>query len=182
MSRKYKFHNTEGIYFISFAIVKWIDVFTRVIYKDIFVESLRYCQEKKGLDLFGWCIMSNHIHLMAKAREDAKLPDILRDLKKFTSKKLIKAIIDNQKESRKDWMLKTFQEEGSKNAGNEQYQFWRHDNHPIEVYSNSVIDQKLNYIHDNPVKAGIVDCPEHYRYSSARNYAGMQGLLKLEIL
>jgi len=68
MSRKYKFDNPEGVYFISFATVGWIDVFTRPIYKDILIESLSYCQKEKGLELFAWCIMTNHVHLIARAK------------------------------------------------------------------------------------------------------------------
>ena len=100
MSRKYKFKNPEGIYFISFATVSWVDVFTRSIYKDIVVESLKYRQKEKGLILFAWVIMSNHIHLIAKAKEGHLLQHIMRDLKKFTSKQIVKAIEETH--SRRD--------------------------------------------------------------------------------
>lgn len=182
MSRKYKFENPEGVYFISFATVGWIDVFTRRAYKDILVESLTFCQNEKGLELVAWCIMTNHIHLIAKAKEGFLLQDILRDFKKFTSKKLIAAIQENNQESRKEWMLSIFKSAGEYNSNNTNFQFWRQDNKPIEVYSNAVIDQKLNYLHNNPVKEGIVDQAEDYIYSSARDYAGQKGLLSLEML
>lgn len=102
MSRKYKFHNPEGIYFISFATVGWVDVFTRREYKVILLDSLRYCQKEKGLELQVWCIMSNHVHLIAKAKEGFLLQDIMRDHKKFTSNKMIEAITANPLESRKE--------------------------------------------------------------------------------
>ena len=181
MSRKYKFHNPEGIYFISFAVVNWIDVFTRRDYKDIVVDSLQYCQKEKGLELFAWVIMTNHVHLLARAKEGHVLQDIIRDLKKYTSKQLITAIEENNQESRKEWMLNAFQFAASKNSNNKNYQFWRQDNKPIEVWSNNVIDQKLDYIHENPVEAGFVDHPEDYIYSSARNYAELKGLLEIEL-
>ena len=170
MSRKYKFHNPEGIYFISFAVHGWVDVFTRNDYKNILVDNLKYCQEHKGLEIFAWCIMTNHIHLIIRAGGEILLQDILRDYKKFTSKAIIQAIEENIQESRKDWLLQQFRT-------SEGYRFWRGDNKPIELWSNNVIDQKIDYIHTNPVEEGLVFKPEDYVYSSAADYAGKKGLL-----
>ena len=180
MSTRYRFHNPEGLYFISFATVGWTDVFTRIEYKDIFVESLRYCQQQKGLELFGWCLMTNHAHLLARAKEGYRLQDTMRDLKKFTSKQIIKAISENPKESRKEWLLAMFGNAGRFNPNNRKFQFWRQDNHPIECFTAEVMQQKLDYIHNNPVKEGIVEFPEQYIYSSASNYADKNGLLNVE--
>ena len=182
MSRAYKFHNTVGLYFITFATVGWSDVFTRREYRDIFVESLRFCQNEKGLELFSWCIMSNHVHLIARAKEGSLLQHIIRDLKKFTSKQIVKAIEDNPHESRKEWLLAMYRQAGTQNSNNKIYQFWRQDNKPIELYSAAVIDQKMGYIHNYPVEAGIVDKPEDYLYSSARDYIGVKGLLDVILL
>ena len=182
MSRAYKIHNKEGIYFISFATVGWIDVFTKKEYKDIVVESLSYCQKAKGLTVYAWCIMTNHIHLIISARKGYDLAGIIRDMKKYTSKQLIKAITEHPKESRKEWMLSIFNKAGTSNSNNKHYQFWRQDNRPIEIYSNAVIDQKLDYLHNNPVEAGIVENAEDYVYSSAGDYAGENGLLDVELL
>ncbi len=110
------------------------------------------------------------------------LQDILRDFKKFTSKKLIHAIQENNQESRKEWMLSIFKSAGEYNSNNTNYQFWRQDNKPIEVFSNAIIDQKLDYLHNNPVEERIVEQPEDYIYSSARDYAGQKGLLYIELL
>jgi len=126
--------------------------------------------------------MTNHVHIIAKAREGYLLTNIIRDLKKYTSKQIMKSIAENQQESRKEWMLSIFRKAGEYNTNNTHFQFWRQDNKPIELYSNAVIDQKLHYIHDNPVEAGIVDEPEHYIYSSARDYAGINGILEVELL
>lgn len=99
---------SEGYcYFLTLTVVDWVDVFTRPNYKHIIIDSLRYCQKEKGLILYGWCLMSNHLHLIAQADENNHLSDILRDLKKYTSKQIIKAIIENP-ESRRDWMLDRF--------------------------------------------------------------------------
>ena len=182
MSKTYKFGNPEGIYFISFATVGWIDVFTRREYKDILIDSLAYCQKNKGLRLFSYVIMSNHLHLIGKAQDGFELSWIIRDFKKFTSKQIIKAIEENQKESRKEWMLSIFKRAGEYNSNNKYFQFWQHDSHPIELYTNAAIDQKLDYIHNNPVEYGYVINPEDYLYSSARNYAGLDNLLEIELL
>ncbi len=182
MSRSYKVRNPDGIYFITFATIGWIDVFTRRMYNELIVENLKYCQNYKGLRLFAWCLMTNHMHLVCKSNGLQGLPEIMRDFKKYTSKRMIRAIQENPKESRKAWMLSIFKRAGEYNSNNTYFQFWRQDYHPIEVYSNWVINIKINYIHMNPVKAGMVDEPEHYIYSSARNYAGMQGRLEIELL
>ena len=175
MSRKYKFHNPEGVYFISFATQGWVDVFTRNEYKNILVENLKFCQENKGLEIFAWCVMTNHLHLIIRAKEGYRLQEILRDYKKFTSKAILRAIQENAQESRKEWLLNQFET-------TEGYRFWRGDNKPIELWSNKVIDQKIDYIHMNPVEEGIVFRAEDYLYSSAADYAGHKGLLDVIII
>jgi REP element-mobilizing transposase RayT len=160
--------------------VEWVDVFTRKEYRDIVLESIRHCQNKKELLLNAWCIMSNHIHLIASAK-NGNLPDILRDFKKFTSKQIIAAIAKKKAESRKEWVLEIFKVQAEKNSHNVNYQFWRQDNQPKECFSSGFTVQKLNYIHNNPVEAGVVDKPEEYLYSSARDYYYKKncGLLKI---
>ena len=182
MGRKYKFHEHDLLYFVRFATVQWIDVFVRRIYCEIVVESLKYCIENKGLQLYAWVIMSNHVHLIIGTK-DKQMESILRDIKRHTSKALTKAISENMQESRREWMLWFFEREGRLNPNNEKYQFWQQDeSHPIELWSNEVIDQKLDYIHNNPVVAGWVDEPEHYLYSSARDYAGGKGLIDIILM
>ena len=182
MSSTYKFANPEGLFFISFATVGWIDVFTRRIYKDILIDSLDFCQKNKGLRLFSYVIMTNHLHLIAKAQDGYELSWIIRDLKKFTSKQIIKAIEENQQESRKEWMLNIFKRAGEYNSNNKYFQFWQQDNHPLELYTNEVIDQKMDYIHNNPVEYGYVGNPEDYLFSSARNYAGLDNMMEIELI
>jgi len=179
----YKIRNKEGIHFITFAVVEWVDVFTRKEYRDILLDSVRYCQKEKGLILYAWCIMSNHVHFVVSA-ENNDTSEILRDFKKFTSKQIIAAIEKNEQESRKAWMLRIFREQGEKNSRNSTYQFWRQDNQPKELFSDKFSSQKLNYIHNNPVEAGLVDKAEEYLYSSARDYyfGKNVGLLKIKFL
>jgi REP element-mobilizing transposase RayT len=177
MSRNYKFHKPEAAYFVSFAVVEWLDVFTRNEYKNILIDSLNYCQKEKGMEIYAWCIMTNHVHLVFRAVGDISPEQILGDFKRFTSKAVVKAIIENPRESRKEVLLEQFLKAGKKSSNVSKYQFWRHDNKPIEVYSNKVIAEKINYIHQNPVDEGYVFRPEDYRYSSAIDYAGEIGLL-----
>ena len=183
MKGGYKIRNQSAIHFLTFAVVEWIDVFTRKEYRDIVLDSLRHCQENRGLWLHCWCIMSNHLHLIMSAKNH-DLSDVLRDFKKFTSRKLVNAIEANMAESRRNWMLKIFRQHGEKNSRNTDYQFWRQDNRPQELYSAKFIFQKMNYIHNNPVVAGIVERPEHYLYSSAKDYFFGQkcGLLDVTFL
>jgi putative transposase len=182
MSRAYKIHNPVGVYFLSFATVGWIDVFTRNLYKDILIDSLRYCQAEKGLLIHAWVIMTNHVHLVASVKEGNNLVDVVRDFKKHTSKEIVKAIIANPQESRKEWMVAIFKKAGAYNPNNKDFQFWRQDNKPIELFSNEVIDQKINYIHNNPVEAGFVSEAEHWIYGSATDYAGVKGLIEISFV
>ncbi|MDA3927432.1 MAG: transposase [Prolixibacteraceae bacterium] len=178
MSRNYKFYNPDGVYFASFAVVEWLDVFTRNEYKNIILDSLSFCQKNKGMEIFAWCIMTSHVHLVFRSnKDDVKPEQLLGDFKRFTSKAIINAIKENPRESRKEFLLKQFQKAGAMASNVSKYQFWRHDNKPIEFWSNKVIDEKINYIHQNPVEEGLVFRAEDYMYSSAIDYAGEKGLL-----
>ena len=177
MSRNYKFHKPEAAYFVSFAVVEWLDVFTRNQYKDILIDSLQFCQNEKGMEIYAWCIMTNHVHLVFRSVEDQKPEQILGDFKRFTSKAVVEALINNPLESRKEVLLEQFEKAGKRSSNVSKSQFWRHDNKPIEVYSNKVIFEKINYIHQNPVEEGLVYRAEEYVYSSAKDYAGEKGLI-----
>jgi len=101
MSRNYKFHNPDGLYFVSFAVVNWLDVFTRNVYKDILLDSLKFCQREKGIEIAAWCIMTNHMHLVFRSIKGIKPELILGDFKRFTSRAVVKSIQENPRESRK---------------------------------------------------------------------------------
>lgn len=126
--------------------------------------------------------MSNHVHLIFSSVKEEKPELILGSFKRFTSKAIVAAIKENPQESRKEWLLKQFEEAGKKSSNVNQYQLWRHDNKPIELWSNNVIDEKLNYIHNNPVEKGLVFRAEQYVYSSAIDYAGEKGLLDIVLI
>ncbi len=163
-------------YYLTLTVVEWIDVFTRPINKHVIVDSLNYCITNKGLEVYSWCLMSNHLHLIASTKQDENLSDILRDFKKFTSK----AIINNIKEapeSRRDWMLNLFWYAGKNDKKIKKFKVWQNGNEAKEIHSTAFLDEKINYIHNNPVVAEIVATPEEYLYSSARDYAGEKGLV-----
>ena len=181
MSRKYKFGDKTGAYFISFATVYWIDVFTRDVYFQNIVESLDYCRKNKGMEIYGYCIMPSHIHLIFRS-ENGDPSGIIRDFKGFTSRKMLKTIEENQQESRKKWMLWMFERAGKKNSNVKNRQFWQQNNKPIEIWSLKVFEQKLNYIHNNPLETGFVSNPVDWKYSSARNYSDDdQTVLEIDI-
>ena len=182
MSRNYKFHNPEAAYFVSFAVVEWLDVFTQNEYKNILIESLNYCQENKGMEIYAWCIMTNHVHLVFRSMNDTAPELILGDFKRFTSNAIVKAIKENPNKSRKDFLLRRFKANADTSSNVKHHQFWQHDNKPIELWSNKVISEKIRYIHNNPVEAGYVFRPEDYKYSSAVDYSGKKGLLKEIVL
>lgn len=181
MSRKYKFKEKDGAYFISFAIVNWIDVFTREEYFSEVIASLEYCRKEKGMEIYGYCIMPSHIHLIFRS----SLGDpsgLIRDFKGFTSRKILKTIEEHPQESRKEWMLWMFERAGLKNSNVKHRQFWQQHNQPIIIYSLKVFEQKLNYIHQNPVESGFVTDPIDWKYSSARNYGNNdQTVLEIDL-
>jgi REP element-mobilizing transposase RayT len=178
MSRNYKFHNPEGMYFIGFATVFWVDVFVRRIYFDCIVENLNHCVDNKGMEIYAWCIMPSHLHLVF--RSTIQRPDeLIRDFKSYTSKQLIELIEGNTLESRREWLLNSFKNAAAANSNNTKNQFWQQHNHPIELWSPHVTQQKMDYTHDNPVEAGFVENDYEYLYSSARDYYGIKGLVKV---
>ncbi len=183
MSTKYKVYNHHQPHFITSTVVGWADVLSREEYKEIILDSLRFCQQDKGLLIHAWVIMNNHIHLIVSAEGNEELPAIIRDFKKFTSRHLIAAIEAHPQESRKGWLLNMFRFVGGNNNKNETYQFWQQEYHPIELDTTEKYNQRLHYLHENPVKAGIVWSPPQYKYSSAIDYYEQnQGLLTLNIL
>jgi putative transposase len=183
MFRKgYSINDQQAIYYMTFTIVGWIDIFSKRIYRDVFIDSLKYCQQNKGLHLHAYVIMTNHVHLIVSVDEGFSLSDYVRDCKKFTAKKILTDIETNDVESRREWMLHQFKHYASRHARNEHYQLWQHDNHFIELSSPAFIQQKIDYIHQNSVRAGIVYKPEDYVYSSASNYAEIDKIIEVDCL
>lgn len=182
MSTKYNVKDNTKPYFITTTIVSWIDVFTRKVQKEKLVESLMYCQKEKGLIIYAWCLMSNHLHLICQSADEEKsLTDIIRDFKTFTSKQIVR-IISEEPESRREWMLDHFEKACENLKRNQKYKVWQTGFHAEEISTQKFLEQKLDYIHNNPVVDGIVELPEDYLYSSARNYTDLESLFEVELL
>ena len=156
----------DGLFFLTLTVVGWMDVFIRPCYTDIIVDSLQYCQQQKGLELYAYVIMSSHIHLIA-ARTEGNLSDVMRDMKAHTARELLKTIAENEQESRREWMMRLFAYYARPQRQNEQYMFWQKTTHPTLLRTPAVTQQKADYIHNNPVAAGLVTAPEYYPLSSA---------------
>ena len=183
MGRKYLIRDQNAIYFVTFTVVQWVDIFTRDIYREIFVDAVKYCQNKKGLEVFAWCLMTNHAHLIIGTRGDNKLENIIRDLKRHTSKSIRDEIESSISESRKKWMLEIFYKAGMENKRNNDFQLWQQHNHPVELSTNEMMDKRLDYLHYNPVKAGYVTAPEYWQWSSAMDYFGVgKGKIDLKFI
>lgn len=179
MAEGYQIRNQAAAHFLTLTVVDWVDIFTRKIYKDIVIESLEYCQKFKGLEMYGFVIMSNHLHMIIQS-EDKDLSKLLKDFKSFVAKRILETIQIGP-ESRSEWMLKRFEFAARSNSRNSNYQFWRYGNHPEEIITERFLWSKLNYIHMNPVRAGIVRMASDYIYSSASNYVNGSGLIKFEM-
>ena len=177
---------TGEVFFVKDTVVDWVDIFTRPIYRHIIIESLQYCQKEKGLIIYAWVIMTNHMHMIVGSKGENKVSDILRDFKKFTSKEIIRTLLVESTESRRDWMLNRFEYAGKNDKKIKNYRFWQEGNDAQEIFLNDYFNQKLNYIHDNPVKAEFVNRAENYKYSSAIDWVpmaiGRKGLLEVTLV
>lgn len=149
MSTKYRAKEPNATYLATLTITDRIDVFTRVTQKNLLINSLQYCQREKGLKIYAYCIMTNHLHLICRAEEGFALADI----------------IQNNPESRREWMLNAFKQACISLKRNQVFKVWQDGYHEEIAYSNSFIKQKMNYIHNNPVVARIVEFPEDYLFS-----------------
>ena len=178
---RYLITDQHQTYFITCTVIKWVDIFTRDEYKKVIVDALNYCIKEKGLVINGWTLMTNHLHFIGYCNPPFRMSDFLRDFKKFTSKKIILTIKEIP-ESRRDWLLDKFSFEAKRTRRAENFKVWTDDNHAVEIlHINS--RQKLDYIHNNPVRAEIVQLPEEYLYSSARDYyLGVKGLVDIELM
>lgn len=180
MSRNYKFHNKEGLYFVSFAVVYWMDIFIREDYSAAIIDTLKFYTHER-LELFAYCIMPSHIHMIFRDKNNEP-EKLLGNIKRYSSQKIQEKIESNPQESRREWLLWMMERAAGKTSNVNKRMFWQHHNKPIELWSQEVIMQKLNYIHQNPVEAGFVIDAEHWKYSSAFNYAEGKGVMDIMLL
>lgn len=176
MRSRYKITDKDGLYFITSTIVEWIPVFTSKPYFDIMIGSLTFCQREKGLQLFSYVILDNHFHLIVAG---PNLSRTITDMKKFTARQ----IIDHLQQNRKGWLLNQLAYYKKRQKTKSDYQVWQEGYHPELIISTEMLTQKIEYIHYNPVKRGLVAAPEYWLHSSARNYLlGDHSVIQLDPL
>jgi REP element-mobilizing transposase RayT len=184
MSEAFRITNNDSPHFITCTITDWIDLFSRPYFADIIIESLTFCQNNKELAIHAWCIMPNHFHLICSGSDAYPIANTIRDLKKFTAKRVFRELQDTRIiESRREWIVRAFGVAGRANPDNQYAQIWQAGYHPVALDSRERVEQRLHYLHDNPVRAGLVWEAQHYRYSSAIDYyTGKRGLLEIILL
>lgn len=175
MRTRYRINDNSYPYFLTCTIIEWLPVFTRKPYLEIIIDSLKYCQEKKGLKIFAFVVLDNHLHLVTNSEE---LAATIKEFKSYTAQAIIKLAASEGK----DWLLNQFKYFKAKHKKESQYQVWQEGFHPQLIISEEMLRQKVEYIHDNPVKAGLVERAEDWVYSSAKNYLGEAGVLEIDVL
>ncbi len=153
-------------YFCTITILDWTPIFIEARYIDPLIESLTYCRDKKGLQLFAFVVMPNHIHLIAAAPD---LHALIRDFKRFTSRSIHDRLVADGRSSTLAWLERAAQPARSEQG---QFSLWQDGFHPHAISTRPLFEQKLRYLHDNPTRKGLVAKPEDWWYSSASWYAG----------
>ena len=181
VGKGFQIHDQSAIYFMTLTVVGWADIFTRKVHRDIMIDAIKFCQREKGLMVFAFVIMSNHVHLVCKSNSN-DLSGAIRDLKRHTSKRITDQIETNPKEKRKEWLKMVMKYHAKYNKRVNDIQLWTHFNHAVELDNNFILDQRMEYVHQNPVKAGIVKNAHEYIYSSASHYHGESCLIQIDEL
>lgn len=167
---RYHVGDNKAPHFVTCTVLNWMPLFTRPQTVEIILEALQCRQQQADWKVYGYVILENHLHLVIQCEN---LSEEFPRFKSFTARKLI----DTLKECHADHLLKQLAWFRKRHKTDRDYQLWEEGYHPQMIENDSVLRQKLDYIHHNPVKRGYVDEPEHWRYSSARNYAGLTGLI-----
>ncbi|MBU0648922.1 transposase [Patescibacteria group bacterium] len=157
--------NENEPHFLTLTVIEWINIFTKAEYFKAIAESLEFCRKNKGLSLYEYVIMTNHLHIIGAAKEPEVLSNIIRDFKRNTTKEILKLL---ERDNRK-YILRLIKHSFQGKKGNEM-QVWQRENYPQVIVSEEFYLKQVNYIHNNPVKAGYVEKPEDWLYSSARNH------------
>jgi len=169
---RYRIHDKTYPHFLTATINNWQPLFTRTETVDIVLDSWRFLQQETAFKIYGYVILENHLHLIAAS------DDLSRDMQRFKSYTAMR-IIDYLEQTHSTRVLELLALFKRAHKTQSQYQVWEEGNHPQLIDSETMMRQKLDYIHQNPVKRGYVDLPEHWRYSSARNYLGQEGLIEV---
>lgn len=167
---RYSFAEHDRAHFLTCTVVEWLPVFTRQEAVQIIIDCWTHLQQHRGLKLYGYVVLENHLHVVAQADE---LPEVWTSFKKFTARQLIELL----QQRKADTLLRRMEFVYRARRTGCHHQFWQEGSHPQAILDSEMLRQKLRYIHENPVKRGYVDQPEDWRWSSARNYAGRDGMI-----
>ncbi len=170
---RYVITEPDKPHFLTCTVVEWLPVFTRPEAVQIILDSWSYQRQHESLQLLGYVILENHLHFVAQA---PRLDKCVNSFKSYTAARLIELLEQRQAER----LLARLRFAKLAHKHDREYQFWQEGSHAEMVFSEAVMREKLDYIHRNPVKRGYVDLPEHWRYSSARNYLGQPGLIEVD--
>ena len=175
MSRtRYRFGNDHYPYFMTDTIVAWLPVFSYPFFASIVLSSWRFLQSERDIDILAWVMLENHIHWIGVGPE---LPKRVGEFKSFTATSILKLMQSKGTNT----LLQELQFYKLKHKVGQEHQLWQEGSHPKIIETDDVMWQKIEYIHNNPIRRGFVDDPVHWRYSSARNYAGEAGLIDVTV-
>ena len=170
---RYLITEPDRAHFLTCTIVEWLPVFSVPEAARIILESWDYLRQHAGFQLFGYVILENHLHFIASSSNLSK--DVHR-FKSYTARRIVDHLMTMQRMG----LLNLLRSVRKNHKADRDYQLWQEGVHAELIMSDKMMMHKLDYIHANPVKRGYVDMPEHWRYSSARNYAGEQGLINID--
>ena len=170
MRSRYRVNDPALAHFVTSTTVAWLPIFTTASRCDILAYALDYCRAHKALKIYGWVILDNHFHAVLSAPE---LPRVMADLKRHTAREILRLL----EEERADWLLHQLRYHRASHKTESEYQVWQEGFHPQSLPTDAMMLQKLEYLHHNPVKRGLVASPEHWRYSSAHEW--LRGSLPL---
>ena len=177
MRTRYKFLESENnLYFLTFTVVEKIPVFTNSQYCNVIIENFKFYQENKNLKIFNYVIMDNHVHMIMSHKKD--IGKVVQDFKKYTAKQALELLTNDSRQWIK-YLLKFFKK-SYKSVST--YQFWQEGSHPELIQTQEMYNQKVEYIHNNPVKRGLVYEDRDWYYSSARNLYGLENPFEVDIL
>ena len=170
---RYKIYEPTHPHFVTCTILHWLPIFTRKESVQIIIDSLKFLQEKDNLKLYAYVILENHLHMVVQSND---LPKTMESFKKYTANQILKLL----KEENVKTLLEQFKFYKKAHKTDKEYQIWEEGYQPKLMQTDVMMISKIKYIHENPVKRGYVDEATHWRYSSARDYEGVQGLIEVE--
>ena len=162
-------------YFITSSVIHWLPLFAVPALAEIVIDSLNFLGQQRRISIHAWVLMETHLHLVATSQD---MSGEMRKAKSYTARR----IVDYLKSDGPSILLKQLRFFKKRHKDQQTHQVWQEGIHPRLIRDERMLRQSIEYVHYNPVKRGYVDRPEHWRYSSARDYAGNEGLVGIDRL